>query len=430
MTWQTWMIILAFALSKPIAVFAFCEPLTLKYKKAHIMWLFVLGCALFTYIRAWFFINIPAIPDGLLYMLVMLIYLFVFFRFICNDKILKIALITLLIYALGILGHILAAVVFYSIFGEAIVFDFVGNKSMYIGFITVFFEILFYSLFFFIWRRFIGKIRSDIPNVWAFLLVIGGQLIYSFTHLLDMVLRPVEVNPWMVVGIIIMAIGNLAILQILLTNSKKAELEENLSKIQHLRELEQLHYSAIETRRQEMTKIRHDFRNQLTAAHQLIITNKGEHAEKLLDELEKSLDDTKEYLFCQNAIVNAVLTEKQKDCDSAGIELEAEIALDENYNISPMHLCSIFTNLLDNAIRACNALAKEQRKIEIRTAVRGEYLHIKCVNPVADFTEKERHGKGYGKIILSDIASHYGGNFTAEKSDNTYVAMMSILYTA
>ena len=155
---------------------------------------------------------------------------------------------------------------------------------------------------------------------------------------------------------------------------------------------------------------------------------KKENAEVLLSELENSLDSTKEYIFCQNAIVNAVLAEKQKDCDSADIRLESDISIDEDCNITQIHLCSIFTNLLDNAILACKAVSKEQRKIELRTIVKGDYLHIKCVNPVADNLEKGRSGKGYGKIILSDIASHYGGDFTAERNDDTYVAMMSLLF--
>jgi len=49
------------------------------------------------------------------------------------------------------------------------------------------------------------------------------------------------------------------------------------------------------------------------------------------------------------------------------------------------------------------------------------------VNPIANVSGKNRNGKGYGKIILSDIANHYNGNFTAERVGNIYVAVMSVL---
>ena len=430
MTWQTWMVILAFAIPKPIAVFAFCEALTLKYKKAYVLWSYVAGCTLIVFLRSLCFIYMPFIPDGVIFVIVLPVYSFAFFRLVCRDKSSKVVLIIGLLYALAILGHILATVVFYLAFSEPSIIDFVSNNSMYVGFIAMVFEGLFYYIFFFIWRRYIGKINSDIPNMWAFLLVIGGQMIYSLTHLLTTLSKPTEINPWSALGIVIITIGNLALLQILLTNSKKKEAEDSLKEILHIRELEQMHYSSIEARRQEMVKIRHDFNNQLAAVRQLIDSDKKEHAEELLNELKQSLANAAERAYCQNAIVNAVFTEKQKECDNADIVLDTEITIDERCSITPIHLCSIFTNLLDNAIRACKTLPQAKRRIEIRTASKGAYLHIKSVNPVADFTEKERHGKGYGKIILSDIASHYGGNFTAEKSDNTYVAMMSVLYTA
>jgi len=336
-----------------------------------------------------------------------------------------------LIYTLGILSHVIAPTLHYLIFGEYLLFDFVGNQSMYASFIATSILLALYYLFYFIWKRYIGAIHADIPNIGAFLFVIGGQLVYIMNELFMTLSRQTEVNLWAATGLILAVIGNLAILHILLTNSKKKEAEESLKEIQHLRELEQIHYASIEARRQEIAKIRHDFNNQLTTAHQLIISNKKEHAEELLNELKQSLANTTENTYSQNSIVNAVLTEKQKDCDSADIKLETEVTIDNKCSISPMHLCSIFTNLLDNAIRTCKLLSIEQRKIELRTTVKGYYLHIKCVNPVADCPEKERSGKGYGKIILSDIASHYSGNFTAERIDNTHIAMMSvILYDA
>ena len=434
MTWQTWMVILAFALPKPITVYAFCEPLTLRYKKTRILWLYTVGCALLTLVRSLLFIYLPAVPNALLYVIAIPVYSYAFFRISCIDKPSKIALITVLIYSLGILGHILASFVYSLWFGESIVIDFVSNSSMYVGFIAMLFEMLLYYLFFFIWRRYIGKIRSDIPNMWAFFLILAGQLIYSLSQLLIILSQPVDVDPWSAAGIAIMTVGNLAILQILLTNSKKAELEESLRDVQHVRELEKMHYGAMESRRHEMAKIRHDFNNQLVAAHQLIVSGRGEYAGTLLDELERSISKTDDFTYCRNAIVNAVMTEKQKECDAADIALTCGISISEDCAVSPLHLCSIFTNLLDNAISACKLLPEKHRKIEIRSALKGDYLHIKCVNTVSAQTDASRSEdsgvRGYGNIILSDIAEHYNGYFTAERIGMTYVAVVSLLCRA
>jgi len=428
-TWQTWVINGIWVIQITVAIFIVFELFVLKKTKFFIMVSYVTGKTMVHIARSYFFIYMPDIPTDIIFFGVFVpLYSFVFIRFVSADKSIKIIFWVVLLYALGIISHVLAFIVYFLIFGEYLHFDFITTQAMYAAFIGTSITILLYLVFFFIWKRYIGSIRSDIPNIGAFLVIIGGQLIFTMNQMFTLLSQRVEVDPWSAVGMIIMVIGNLAILQILLTISKKKEAEEQLKEVQHIRELEQMHYASIEARRQEMLKIRHDFNNQLAAVHQLTMSDKKEHAEELFDEIKQSVAMTTENTYCQNAIVNAVLTDKQKECDSADIQLETEIYLDENCKVTPLHLCSIFTNLLDNAIRACKALPKEKRKIEIRTAVKGAYLHIKCVNPIADNPEKERRDKGYGIIILSDIASHYKGNFTAERENDMFVAMMSVHY--
>lgn len=431
MTWQTWMIVLAWVFSKAAITYAFCEPLERKYKMKYIVLSYVTSSVLIYFVRIFFFVYMPvAIFDAIFFVFIAPLQSYIILRIACRDKNIKIALIMTLVYTLGVLGHILMFILWYSFSDRNLAFNFVSTESVYGAYIAAFLEILFYTVFIFVWRRYVGKIHSDIPNAGAFIFVIGGQLIYNMYNMLRLIPQQAGVDPLEIIGTVFMIIGNFVIIQILFTNSKKKELEDNLNEIQHIRELEHMHYTAIEERRQEMAKIRHDFNNQLLAAHQLISSDKWQHAELILDELEASISKTSEYAYCQNAIVNAVLTEKQKECDDAKIMLETDIAINEECKISPLHLCSVFTNILDNAIRACKLLPHGQRKIELRTAIKGDYIHIKCVNPIAGRQERARNGKGYGKIILSDIAGHYGGNFTAERIDKTHVALISLLHSA
>jgi len=404
------------------------EMLTPKYNKILTILLFLSGAILVRFLRVYLHTHMPLIPSNLIVdAIVFPVYMYVFFRLTCRDKSMKIILFTLLILGLMLFTDIISSLTYSLLFGEYILtFELSSNQSILVAFIPSISIVLSLAAFFIIWKKFVGSIRSDIPNAGAFFIILLGLLVSAlfFSHnTFDFD----NIHPIWSIGIIILIISYFAVLLILYTNSKKRETEENLKELQHIRELEQMHYNAIELRSKELAKIRHDFSNQLATVNQLITTNDKEYAEKLFNDLKQSIDSTKEYLFCQNAIVNAVLTEKQKDCDLAGIELEVKVTIVEGHNISSVHLCSIFTNLLDNAIRACASVVQGQRKIELRTAVKGDYLHIGCVNPVADSLKKERRGKGYGKAILSDIANHYNGNFTGERVDDKYVAMISLL---
>ena len=263
------------------------------------------------------------------------------------------------------------------------------------------------------------KLYVALLHIATAIILLGAQQIYARSH-------PPGLG--VILGIFTMLVANVIILQIIVANSKKEAAQAKLTELLRLRELEQAHYSAVELRRHELTKIRHDFNSQLTAAHHLIAAEKNEHARKLLDELKQHIGRTKERQYCQHVIVNAVLAEKQKACDVADITLDTEIAIDENCEIASIHLCSIFSNLLDNAIHACAAVKEGQRAIALHTFIKGGYMHIKCVNPVAAMPEKRHGAKGYGKVILSDIANHYHGNFTARIVDGKHVAVVSVLH--
>jgi len=48
----------------------------------------------------------------------------------------------------------------------------------------------------------------------------------------------------------------------------------------------------------------------------------------------------------------------------------------------PIDLCSLFSNLLDNAIRACTQLPPEQtRRIRLTVGMQGDDMLVRCDNP-------------------------------------------------
>ncbi|MGL5436057.1 MAG: GHKL domain-containing protein [Lachnospiraceae bacterium] len=125
-------------------------------------------------------------------------------------------------------------------------------------------------------------------------------------------------------------------------------------------------------------------------------------------------------LYCRNQVVNAIMTEKALQCRVNNICLLTNINIDHDCFIAPHHLCSIFSNLLDNAIEAVLSLPPEQRIIEIISQCRASYLvivsknsfSINYPNRIAD------PSRGYGTQILQDIATQYHGDYFTELDTN------------
>lgn len=304
----------------------------------------------------------------------------------------------------GDIGHILSEVVpylLYITFGSA-VHIFVGSVSVMV------------------WRMI--SVRKFQPFYLLFFILPIGQLItiYSFIF-----------STWTVfwlLGVLLSLVADLVLLAYTISQEKKTQLEEELREARHQMELEQFHYREVEQRREELAKIRHDFNNQLASVTQLVLSSENGSAQELIRSLADEISKTEEFLYCAIPVVNAILTEKAQECLQAHIGLEVELDIPARISVEPMHLCSVFSNLLDNAITACKQVPDEKKPVILLSSkVDGDYLFIKAVNPSVEPPKKPLPGHGYGSRILSDLAARYSGNYKSEYRDGMFTAVVSLL---
>ena len=113
------------------------------------------------------------------------------------------------------------------------------------------------------------------------------------------------------------------------------------------------------------------------------------------------------------------------------ISFTADISLNQLDVIAKNHLCCIFSNLIDNAIKETIKIKSlTDRHIEIKAAQKHSYTLIRCENPVPEGTENQKldplKSSGYGLKILRDIAMQYNGNFDIEIKDGVCTAVVAV----
>ena len=216
----------------------------------------------------------------------------------------------------------------------------------------------------------------------------------------------------------------LFLLYYVISLEKKAALEAELRDTRHRMALEQSYYRAVEARREELARIRHDFNNQLAAIGFLIQSGDEADAQTMLRQLSEDIAATRENPYCAIPVVNAVLTEKETLCREAGIALYTELDLPETLGVEPLHLCSILSNLLDNAVHGCTGT--EQPAITLSSAMAGDYLLLRTVNPSLPPKAPEE-GHGYGSKILRKLAEKYGGSYETCYENGVFTAVVSLL---
>ncbi|MDB7995944.1 GHKL domain-containing protein, partial [[Eubacterium] siraeum] len=202
----------------------------------------------------------------------------------------------------------------------------------------------------------------------------------------------------------------------------------------YARQLEEQHFKQIEEKRYEVAKIRHDINNQLASIKSMVHSRHIEQAEELIGELENTVRNTQEYSYCSIPVVNAVISEKNKEAEKYGIRLVTKIDIPDSCGITQHHLCSAFANMIDNAIRAERGFTEKDsdKKIINVDAVSDSvsvYITVRnYVSGVEISREDDSSLHGYGQKILGDIAEIYSGTFdtTGKNSEYTCTLVMQM----
>ena len=191
----------------------------------------------------------------------------------------------------------------------------------------------------------------------------------------------------------------------------------------------------LQKKSEDLRFIRHDIRNQFAYMELLLKGDRYDELKKYFDTLEHDFSASADsYIETGNLVLNSVLNMMAQKAAAKGVGFECSAAVPEKLPFSDVDLCSLITNLADNAIESCVRQRLEGGKVEVLAALRGENLYVCVRNPVADGTdvgrslrlrtEKTEAGHGLGTKIVRRIAQKYGGghNYTFSVIDGMFTA--------
>lgn len=230
------------------------------------------------------------------------------------------------------------------------------------------------------------------------------------------------------VGVVLSIIADIVLLYVLIHGSKKEKLEKELERVRYLNEIESERNSIMEKRQKELYEMKDSFERRIAKINDSLACGNKERAEQDIDKLQEELERSRPNTYCKHAVVNAVLSEKEKTCSELGFSLDVDLMIPAKLGVEPLNMCSIFSNLLDNAIEAVEALPESERKISVHGEMKGNYLFVKVENPATKehAQRKRRKEHGYGTQILQDIAEKYDGQYVAAYEKGVYAATVGV----
>ncbi|MBQ9721686.1 MAG: sensor histidine kinase, partial [Oscillospiraceae bacterium] len=195
--------------------------------------------------------------------------------------------------------------------------------------------------------------------------------------------------------------------------------------LEQLLDQQQSYYAHILSDQVDAAKIRHDIRNQLQTAYSLLDSGDRDAARAQLDDIRSTVDQAAHY--CENRVVNALLAVKADRFDAAGLTLDCRCSVPEYLPLTGTELCSLFSNILDNAYRAASQAAGEDRTVTLTCAVQGDVLTLQCVNPCPPEDAPSAPGHGLGLEILRDLARRHNGAVEAVRDGETFTTRVQLI---
>lgn len=203
--------------------------------------------------------------------------------------------------------------------------------------------------------------------------------------------------------------------------------DAELASVQKQMELQENQSIILSEHQSETKDIQTNMTERLNLFQSLLDCGNYEGAKACLSETLSQFREKRFRPCCQDNLLNAILEGKRKIASRHRIQVEYEILLPEEYEISVTDLSSVIFNLLDNGIEACINSRCPEPYISLSICKNKEFLTLHMCNtknPQDVFTRKstkdDPQNHGLGLSIIEEICRQYDGTFQCQDLGHTF----------
>lgn len=200
-------------------------------------------------------------------------------------------------------------------------------------------------------------------------------------------------------------------------------------------EAELAHFQQYKLAQEETARFRHDIKNNLLCATDMLRQGKAEEANAYLQDLLEGVETLSNRHVTGDEILDSILAFKAQKMEEQGIDFRLDGVVAGGLSWKPVDICNVFANALDNAIEACERLPQEDRQITMTIKATMQNWLIRMENPVLEavdtkrlFKKKDRFSSksdpqnhGLGTYTMKHTVETYGGALQAEYADHKFL---------
>ena len=206
-------------------------------------------------------------------------------------------------------------------------------------------------------------------------------------------------------------------------------LRDSENRTHELMVIQQLKYQRenmedIKELNEEMRKIKHDLKHQLSYIVEGLKDQKVDEMIKILETSYKEIDKTNIISFSDNETLNYILQSKNKFAMQKGVKLRCEITYENSSIMKDEDLIILLGNLLDNSVEN----TYEGGEVLLKITKDKGLLHIKISNPVlidevdtSVTSKQDKRNHGFGMKSIYKIIDKYDGSLEKQVRDGVFL---------
>lgn len=276
---------------------------------------------------------------------------------------------------------------------------------------------------------------SVLKNRWLVSLLVGSIFAYGVTQYLMNAILSHDVHMMRqasIVSFLVLLLFFLIFSLLLLTVASRDQERAQRLVLQQTDRLMEKNYQMLHQDLQENAKRIHDFHHHLQAilgiAEQAGDQKTEEYVQSLLDVSYRNV----RMCSCGNDIIEAVINCSAAEAARSHIDFHYNVELSSSLSqISPIDLCAVLGNQVENALDACKKIPNSQRRfIQVSICQNKSFVVIQVINSahrnpftadgrlVTNKEDPEFHGLGLKSI--QDTVNKYNGYLTNSYQDHTF----------
>ena len=178
----------------------------------------------------------------------------------------------------------------------------------------------------------------------------------------------------------------------------------------------------------ELRKFRHDIKNHFMCMEYLFRNDKQEELDQYFLDLQQAFSFRDKLYVSGNDIIDAILNHDLRSNCNENVKITVYGSLPVLKTVSAMDLCTVFSNLLSNAIASANQVEEiREPEIIIRFMGGNSYFSITVSNSVMEVdvdkkSKRKDRNHGHGIHNIKETVEKYNGNFEQNIEGDMFIS--------